>query len=90
MPRGHARTSEGWAPYYVRNGLPGFVVDQSGRGRSGFDESVVHEGERMIVGDDEAGAGLIPNFGRITSNGSWTAWFGHMLPARLERAHGDA
>ena len=71
---------EGWAPYYVRNGLPVFVVDQSGRGRSGFDESVVHEGKRMFIdGDAAGGTALIPNFGRITSNGSWTAWFGHLV-----------
>src|SRR5919109_3257408 len=28
--------TEGWGPYYVRNGLPVFIVDQAGRGRSGF------------------------------------------------------
>jgi hypothetical protein len=71
---------EGWAPYYVRNGLPVFVVDQAGRGRSGFDESVVHEGKRMFIdGDAAGGTALIPNFGRITSNGSYTAWFGHLV-----------
>ncbi len=73
---------EGWAPYYVRKGLPVFVVDQSGRGRSGFDESVVHEGKAQLVtggGVPAPGATIIPNFGRITSNGSWTAWFGHLV-----------
>jgi hypothetical protein len=71
---------EGWAPYYVRNGFPVFVVDQSGRGRSGFDESVIHEGKRMLIdGDVAGGTALIPSFGRITSNGSWTAWFGHLV-----------
>src|SRR5262249_16041351 len=34
---------EGWAPYFVRNGISTYVVDQAGRGRSGFDESVIHE-----------------------------------------------
>jgi hypothetical protein len=24
---------------------------------------------------------MIPTFGRITDNGAWTAWFGHLLPA---------
>ncbi|MES2186780.1 MAG: hypothetical protein V4505_19660 [Pseudomonadota bacterium] len=28
---------EGWATYFVRKGLPVYVVDQPGRGRSGFD-----------------------------------------------------
>ena len=35
---------EGWAPYFVRNGISTYIVDQAGRGRSGFDESVIHEG----------------------------------------------
>jgi hypothetical protein len=72
--------TEGWAPYYVRKGFPVFVVDQAGRGRSGFDESVIHEGERLMLdGDLAGGSTLIPNFGRITSNGAWTAWFGHLV-----------
>ena len=57
------------------------MVDQSGRGRSGFDQSVLHEGEaRAVAGDVAGGAGLIPTFGRITDNGAWTAWFGHLVP----------
>jgi hypothetical protein len=59
-----------------------YVVDQSGRGRSGFDQSVLHEAEaRINSGDPKAATELIPNFGRITDNGAWTAWFGHLLPA---------
>jgi hypothetical protein len=88
---------EGWYPYFVRNGVSTYVVDQSGRGRSGFDQSVLHEAEaKMIAGDSKTAADLIPNFGRITDNGAWTAWFGHLLPAgsnitngKLIR-HGDA
>jgi hypothetical protein len=72
---------EGWYPYFVRHGVPSYVVDQAGRGRSGFDESVIHEGEaRMARGDLAGGAELIPSFGRITDNGAWTNWFGHMVP----------
>ena len=37
---------EGWAPYFVRNGISTYVVDQAGRGRSGFDESVIREAVR--------------------------------------------
>jgi hypothetical protein len=73
---------EGWYPYFVRHGVPSYVVDQAGRGRSGFDQSVLHEGEaRMARGDTQGAAAMIPSFGRITDNGAWTAWFGHMVPA---------
>jgi len=43
---------EGWYPYFVRKGVPSYVVDQAGRGRSGFDESVIHEGEAKLVAGD--------------------------------------
>jgi hypothetical protein len=73
---------EGWYPYFVRKGIATYVVDQSGRGRSGFDHSVLHEAEaRLAGGDARAAAELLPNFGRITDTGAWTAWFGHLVPA---------
>jgi len=73
---------EGWYPYFVRHGVPSYVVDQAGRGRSGFDESVIHEGEaRIASGDVKGGTDEIPGFGRITDNGAWTNWFGHLVPA---------
>ena len=74
---------EGWYPYFVRKGVPSYVVDQSGRGRSGFDESVFNEGKG-------------PGVPRITDDGAWTNWFGHLVPAnstiRTGRLipHGDA
>jgi hypothetical protein len=72
---------EGWYPYFVRHGVPSYVVDQAGRGRSGFDQSVLHEAEAHVASGDAKGAAeLIPSFGRITDNGAWTAWFGHMIP----------
>src|SRR5262245_40479692 len=72
---------EGWYPYFVRKGVSTYVVDQSGRGRSGFDQSVIHEAEaRLTSGDAKGAAELLPNFGRITDNGAWTAWFGHLVP----------
>jgi len=72
---------EGWAPYFVRNGISTYIVDQAGRGRSGFDQSVLHEAAAMIrSGDVQKGAAQIPTFGRITDNGAWTAWFGHLMP----------
>src|SRR2546426_10936775 len=48
---------EGWEPYFVRRGISTYVVDQAGRGRSGFDESVIHEGEAMINGGGVAAGG---------------------------------
>jgi hypothetical protein len=66
---------EGWFPYAVRHGLATFVMDQPGRGRSGFDQSVLHEAR--VTGNTS----LIPTIPRITDNGAWTSWFGHLLPA---------
>ena len=72
---------EGWYPYFVRKGISTYLVDQAGRGRSGFDESVLHEAAALIRGGDTAkGLAMIPSFGRITDNGAWTAWFGHLIP----------
>ncbi len=72
---------EGWLPYFVRNGISTYVVDQSGRGRSGFDQSVIHEAAAMIAGGDvEGGLALLPRIGTITNDRAWTAWFGHLLP----------
>jgi hypothetical protein len=88
---------EGWYPYFVRKGVPSYIVDQAGRGRSGFDQSVIHEGEAKIgSGDARGGAELIPAFGRITDDGAWTNWFGHLVPANSTVLtgtlvpHGDA
>ncbi|PWU00514.1 MAG: hypothetical protein C5B51_25085 [Terriglobia bacterium] len=73
---------EGWYPYFVRKGISTYLVDQSGRGRSGFDESVLHEAAVMVKGGNvNGGVAKIPAFGRITDNGAWTAWFGHLIPA---------
>jgi hypothetical protein len=52
---------EGWAPYFVRQGISTHIVDQAGRGRSGFDESVIHEAAAMIrYGDVANGTARIP------------------------------
>src|SRR5213594_2995922 len=72
---------EGWYPYFVRKGISTYLVDQAGRGRSGFDESVLHEAAALIrAGDVQHGLPMIPAFGRITDNGAWTQWFGHLTP----------
>jgi hypothetical protein len=72
---------EGWYPYFVRKGISTYLVDQAGRGRSGFDESVILEAAAMIKnGDTEHGLPMIPPFARITDNGAWTRWFGQLTP----------
>jgi hypothetical protein len=72
---------EGWAPYFVRQGISTYIVDQAGRGRSGFDESVLNEAAMKIrSGDVQNGTALIPNPGRITDSEAWTNWFGHLIP----------
>src|ERR1700688_3665836 len=72
---------EGWYPYFVRKGVSTYLVDQAGRGRSGFDESVIHEAAAIVRGGDVTkGLAMLPACGRITDNGAWTAWFGHLVP----------
>jgi hypothetical protein len=66
---------EGWLPYALSNNIPTFVVDQPGRGRSGYDRSIFHEAR--ITGN----VSLIPTLGGGTSNSVWTSWFGHLIPA---------
>jgi hypothetical protein len=78
--------TEGWAPYAVRNGLATYVVDQPGRGRSGNDNSRLQEAEATHQGVPGANA-TFPNtvtptgpaIGRISDNGAYTAWFGHLV-----------
>jgi hypothetical protein len=68
-----ARWQRGLASYAVRHNLASFVIDQPGRGRSGFDQTVLHEAKATGNWD------MVPTFGRITDNGAWTAWFGHII-----------
>ena len=70
-PDGH----EGWFAYSVRNRNATYVVDQAGRGRSGFDRSFIHE---RIATNNLAG---FPSLGTTSSSGIWTGWFGHLIPA---------
>ena len=86
---GTAGGTEGWADYTVRNGVPTYVVDQAGRGRSGFDQTVIHEGEALIAAGQHAAAlSLIPTLGGSTST-AWTSWFGHIVPAGTDITTGD-
>jgi hypothetical protein len=85
---GTAGGNESWAEYTVRNGIPTYVVDQSGRGRSGFDHSPIHEAVYKIKNGDIPGAlALLPGGGTIPEFGfghegttGWAAWFGHFVP----------
>lgn len=43
----------GWYEYFVRNGHPSYVVDQVGRGRSGFDSSVFNNARAQKISPDE-------------------------------------
>jgi hypothetical protein len=73
---------EGWYPYFVRKGVATYVVDQAGRGRSGFDQSILNEAEGLLLaGNRDAAVALLPTLQRITDNGAYQAWFGHLLPA---------
>lgn len=70
-----AEGTEGWFSYAVRKNLATFVVDQAGRGRSGFDSSILEEARRTN------NASLIPARIRLTTNNeAWTTWFGPLVP----------
>jgi hypothetical protein len=70
-PDGH----EGWFSHAVRHKLATYVVDQAGRGRSGWDRSFVNE---RIATLNFAG---FPNLANTSSSGIWTSWFGVIVPA---------
>jgi hypothetical protein len=67
--------TEGWFAHAVRNNYATFVVDQAGRGRSGFDTTVINEAKATGNWD------LIPTFGEPAPSSIWTSWFGHIIPA---------
>ncbi|MDB5806365.1 MAG: uncharacterized protein JWN73_3687 [Betaproteobacteria bacterium] len=66
---------EGWATYFVRHGYPVYVVDQAGRGRSGFDPTVFNKAK--ITGD----ASGIPNVPLYPMKFAWINFrFGREYP----------
>jgi hypothetical protein len=70
-------------PQLVHNNLATYVVGQAGRGRSGNDESRIHEACAAAKANPIADpTTTMPNIGRITDNGSYTAWFGHAFTVR--------
>jgi pimeloyl-ACP methyl ester carboxylesterase len=56
----------GWAEYFVRKGVPVYLVDPAGRGRSGFNASAVN-GAKL-----QSDAASLPNFSHFTNEGAWT------------------
>lgn len=85
---GTSAGNEGWNDYLVRNNVPSYVVDQPGRGRSGFDHTPIHEAVYKLRQNDVAGAlALLPDGGTLPAFGfshegtaGFAAWFGHYLP----------
>ncbi len=77
---------EGWATYFARQGYPVYVVDQAGRGRSGFDPTPVN---KAIVQQDLS-ALPAAGFQRYAWEGAWVnflfgptygqAWPGQRFP----------
>jgi len=59
---------EGWATYFVRQGIPVYIVDQPGRARSSFDPSL-HQQARA-----EANASLLRNLGGFNRERAWTVF----------------
>lgn len=57
---------EGWATYFVRRGIPVYIVDQPGRARSSFDPSL-HQQARA-----EGNASLLRNLGGFNRERAWT------------------
>jgi pimeloyl-ACP methyl ester carboxylesterase len=56
---------EGWATYFARKNFPVYVVDHSGRGRSGFDPSVINRAKA------ESNAAGLPDVPLTTRERAW-------------------
>jgi len=59
---------EGWATYFVRKNFPVYVVDHSGRGRSGFDPTPINRAREQ---SDPKG---LPNIPLTTRERAWTSF----------------
>ena len=58
----------GWAEYFVRRGVPTYVVDHAGRARSGFDPSPTNQARL------EKNAATVPSFTVFTNENAWTTF----------------
>jgi pimeloyl-ACP methyl ester carboxylesterase len=56
---------EGWATYFARKGFPVYVVDHSGRGRSGFNPTAINRARA------ESNAALIPDIQIAPRERAW-------------------
>ncbi len=56
---------EGWATYFARKNFPVYVVDHSGRGRSGFDPSVINRAKA------ESNTAALPDVPLTTRERAW-------------------
>jgi pimeloyl-ACP methyl ester carboxylesterase len=66
---------EGWATYFTRKGFPVYVVDHSGRGRSGFDPTVINRAKA------ESNVALLPDIPLTTRERAWQNFrFGDAYP----------
>src|SRR5262249_2070376 len=59
---------EGWATYFARNGFAVYEVDFPGRGRSGYDPTIINQ---AIVQNNIS---LVPALRRTTNESAWTAF----------------
>ena len=67
---------EGWATYFLRKSHPVYVVDQSGRGRSGFNPSAIN-----AVGEKAADPSTMPTIFVSTIERTWSNFrFGPEYP----------
>jgi hypothetical protein len=79
--QGTAGGTEGWSDYTVRHGIPTYVVDQSGRGRSGFDNTPINEARNLLAQGNIPGAlQLLPFVSGKWGTDAWARWFGQMVP----------
>src|SRR5215467_13709323 len=58
---------EGWATYFLRKGFPVYVVDHSGRGRSGFDPTPVN----LVREQPGANPASLPTLFLATQERAW-------------------
>ena len=59
---------EGWSNYFVRNGFPVYVVDQAGRGRSGFNPTAINHAKAK--GDTST----MPTIPIATREAAWASY----------------